>query len=323
MEKETESAEYEGVRVVGIPRALNYYRFGDLWTGFFSNLGLENVLSEPTSRKTVETGERLSNDESCYSAKIYMGHVQELIGKCDAVFIPRTAGYGERIKFCTRFESLYDLVRNTFRDSGARFMTLSLDWRNGMSEEEDFIDLGTKLGFEAQKAADAYKAALEDRKQKEEALRDRQLDLLKKPGNRILLAAHDYIAHDPYVGGQLVKMLEDLGCTVLYADRVDRKEAVKRSFELSDTLPWQESREILGAVDLLKDNIDGAVLASSYPCSPDSMTDEFITRTVKDLPILTLTLDVQDGTAGLETRLESFVDIIRFRRGQDHAEAKK
>ena len=29
-------------------------------------------------------------------------------------------------------------------------------------------------------------------------------------------------------------------------------------------------------------------------------------------PILNLTIDAQSGTAGLETRVESFVDILRY-----------
>ena len=41
-----------------------------------------------------------------------------------------------------------------------------------------------------------------------------------------------------------------------------------------------------------------------------------IMRRVHDKPILTLTMDVQDGDAGVETRLESFMDIINMRKGE-------
>ncbi len=44
------------------------------------------------------------------------------------------------------------------------------------------------------------------------------------------------------------------------------------------------------------------------------MTNDMLVRLVKDVPILTIILDNQSGSAGLETRLESFVDILRFRR---------
>ena len=45
------------------------------------------------------------------------------------------------------------------------------------------------------------------------------------------------------------------------------------------------------------------------------MVDEMIIRKFRGKPILNITLDDQDGTAGLETRLESFVDILRFKGG--------
>jgi predicted nucleotide-binding protein (sugar kinase/HSP70/actin superfamily) len=46
------------------------------------------------------------------------------------------------------------------------------------------------------------------------------------------------------------------------------------------------------------------------------MVNELIARRVKRVPMLNLVLDSQSGTAGIETRLESFIDIIRFKGGQ-------
>ena len=46
------------------------------------------------------------------------------------------------------------------------------------------------------------------------------------------------------------------------------------------------------------------------------MTNELLIRRIKGIPILPLVLDTQSGMAGIETRLESFLDIIRFQRGE-------
>ena len=61
--------------------------------------------------------------------------------------------------------------------------------------------------------------------------------------------------------------------------------------------------------------VDGIILLSAFPCGPDSMVNELVTRRVKGVPLLNLVLDSQTGTAGVETRLESFIDIIRFKKG--------
>ena len=46
------------------------------------------------------------------------------------------------------------------------------------------------------------------------------------------------------------------------------------------------------------------------------MTNDIITREFREIPVLNLVLDTQNGTAGIETRLESFVDILKFKKGE-------
>ncbi len=69
-------------------------------------------------------------------------------------------------------------------------------------------------------------------------------------------------------------------------------------------------------IALNKNRIDGIILVSAFPCGPDSMVNEMIIRKFKGIPILNIVLDDQDGTAGLETRLESFIDILKFKGGE-------
>ena len=47
------------------------------------------------------------------------------------------------------------------------------------------------------------------------------------------------------------------------------------------------------------------------------MTNELLTRRLHGIPVLNLVLDAQTGTAGIETRLESFLDIINFKQGAE------
>lgn len=306
--------EYAGVKTIGIPRALHYYRYGRMWLEFFKALGIECVVSEPTTKDILSSGINRSIDEACYSLKVYLGHVDSLIGKCDAVFVPRIAGFKLREKFCTRFESLYDVVSTIFADRGIKVVTLSHDWRSEHDIEDDYVELGIKLGKSKKEAKKAYSQAMKAAQQASQAEAKEQRRLaVSDDGFKLLIAAHPYIAHGPYIGGQVESYLNNLGCKVLFVDRANTRAAVKRSQAIVHTLPWIESREILGTIDLYKNKLDGIILMSAYPCCTDSMANEYILRTVKDIPILQVTMDVQDGTAGLETRLESFVDIIKFR----------
>ena len=69
-----------------------------------------------------------------------------------------------------------------------------------------------------------------------------------------------------------------------------------------------------GAIMLLKDKVDGIVLISAYPCGPDALVNDMLIRKINGIPVLQLTLDAQEGTAGVETRIESFIDIIQYQK---------
>ena len=88
------------------------------------------------------------------------------------------------------------------------------------------------------------------------------------------------------------------------------------SSRLCSTCKWEISREILSGIAMHRGDVDGIILLSAFPCGPDAMVNELIARRVKGVPMLNLVLDGQSGTAGVETRLESFIDIIRFQEGK-------
>ena len=108
--------------VVGIPRAMLYYRYRVLWESFFLELGIKTVRSPKTNLPIMETGSSYAGDEMCLSAKVYMGHVAALIGKCDYILVPRISNFGRKRNMCTRFEAMHDICRNVFRDTGQRFI---------------------------------------------------------------------------------------------------------------------------------------------------------------------------------------------------------
>ena len=301
---------------VGIPRALLYYRYGGLWEHFFQALGVSTVLSPPGSRGILEAGARLAPDESCLSLKMFMGHVDTLVGRCRQIFIPRYSNYGYTELLCTRYEGLYDQARNIFRASEQHFITCNIDAQNGSPEPKAFERLGAELGFAARESRRAWREAsamLEQRRRERERA---QKELAGKPGMKVLLAGHSYVLSDPYLGKPILDFLDAAGAVVLRTDALDPEASRKACARFSPTCRWIVSEEIVGGVQLWKEKADGIILVSAFPCGPDSMTNELLIRRIRGIPVLTLMLDTQSGTAGTETRLESFLDIIRFQKGE-------
>lgn len=299
---------------IGIPRALLYHRYDVLWTKYFQELGFETVISPVTNKTILEDGDRYAIDENCLSSKLFFGHVSALIGKCDYIFVPRIANYGKDGVLCSRFEALYDIAVNTFRGKGTEFITCDIDVEQKKSELDAYASLALQFDKTMTEGARAYEAAKEAARTVQQKKIEAQEALLEKDGIKILVVGHSYNLHDTYIGMPIVQALKKLDAIPLLADSVDMDVVRNRYTNICKSVPWMVNRELVGAIDMYHDIVDGIILITAFPCGPDSMMNEMIIRRVKDKPILNLLLDSQDGNAGIETRLESFVDIIRFRK---------
>ena len=301
---------------IGLPRALLYYRYYALWRTFFQELDIKVAVSTPTDRDILDRGTALAIDEACLSLKIYLGHVAALVGKCDYILVPRVSNFGRHRNMCTRFESTPALVRSVFRDSDQSFLSYEVDEEQKKTEKDAFLDLGKRLGCPPKAVKRAYKQAKKAEAAHHKARVQRYGQQYKRDALKVLIAAHSYVIEDPYMGRPVTDYLKRVGVIPLRADMVDRDGALKKGRELSPTCKWEISREILGGIAMHQDDVDGIILLSAFPCGPDAMVNELIARRVKGVPMLNLVLDSQSGTAGVETRLESFIDIIRFQEGK-------
>lgn len=319
-------APYADIRAVGIPRALLYYRYGAFWKAFFEAIGRKVVVSEPSNLAIFEEGQEASVDETCLVAKLYLGHVLELLDRedaPDAIYVPGIANEGRWHTYCTKFQALPDVVFNALYERNPRIIsTFVEEQESGVTAEKTYVEFALKFGVSKKEAKAAWKTALKAQQAHDGVLARAQENLVtaqaKLPEDKrpitILVAAHPYVLHDPFVGGPVIDALRRAGVTVLFSNETDHKTAYKKSYEFSSSMPWVVNREIVGSVLSLFDHVDGIVLMSAYPCGPDSMTDDAISRRIHGKPLLMLTVDAQSGTAGVETRIESFVDILTYQK---------
>lgn len=296
---------------IGIPKALLYYKYNELWTTFFEELGCEIIISPNTSKKILEDGIKYSIDESCMAMKIYMGHIYYLIDKCDYILVPRLKCIKKHEKLCTNFSALYDLVNNTFN---TRIINYNVDVERKEDELYAFTTMGLSLGFPYRKIIQAYKTA----KEKEKLLREREISKQKNiiaSSNKIkiLLAGHPYNIHDEFIGKQIIKVLEENNIEIIYSDKCDDKYLEKEVKVISPKNYWTYNKEIIASIVHYQENVDGIILITSFPCGPDSLSNEMIIRNV-NIPITNLIIDETNTNTGLLTRIESFIDILEERR---------
>lgn len=303
---------------VGIPRALLYYKYKDLWETFFKEIGVEVVLSQKTNKKILEMGVSLAIDESCLSTKLFMGHVWDLVGKVDYIFVPRINKVHKGEENCAKFGGLYDIVNNTFDD--INLLDYNLVFKNKYSEAIQFIKLGHRLGKGPLESLQAYRKAKEFAETKHLALIKDQDQLAKdKDTLKVLLVSHPYTTYDDYVGKPLIKKLKNEGVTILYSDIIHSTEARELSCNLSKDIYWTYHKDFLGAIHKYRKVIDGILFLNTFPCGPDSLVIDLCQKKISDIPISVITLDEQQGEAGLNTRIESFTDILKLRKKNGQA----
>ncbi len=291
---------------VGIPRSILYYYFNDMWLYFFEKLGIEVVVSPKTNKKIINDGLNYTNDEMCLALKVYMGHVSYLKDKCDYILVPRIENYGIENQTCTNFLSLYDLVNNIF---DVNILNYNIAYTRCHTEKKAFLKIGKKLGkskVESKKAYVFAKAMSE--KDKKKRIHENMQKLLSSK-LKVLIVGHPYNLYDEYVGRPILKYLKKLNVEWISASEFDSKKTNKLSNLLSKDIYWKYSKELIGAIKLVEDKIDGVIFVSSFPCGPDSLVNDLVIRRI-DIPYLNLVIDDLDSLAGIETRLESFVDII-------------
>lgn len=294
---------------IGIPRALLYYKYKYLWEKFFEELGIETIYSPTTTKKTMKDGIKKSIDESCLSSKIFIGHVSSLVGKCDYILVPRICNFGKKEDVCVKFNALYDNVKAIFKE--VKLITYDVDVTSGRTERNGFIEMGMQLGKSYSDSKLAYLKALRYSQKMHENDVENQIKKISESKNKkVLLVAHPYNAFDPMVGENVRSILNKMNIDVFDAELVPYDKAIKLSKNLTKDLYWTYSKILIGSILYYKQKMDGIIFLSTFPCGLDSITNDLIMRKLPNTKKINIIIDEQSGNAGLQTRLESFVDIL-------------
>lgn len=313
---------------------------------FLERLGARLTFSSPTNKTILDDGVRLALDESCLPAKIFLGHVYELVNReTDYIFVCRYQDFNAGEVYCTKFWGIPDICRNTFElREGCKWLELNIspsvdritDWKGWLRVGRELTANPFRIYFAyvaAKKAQKRYEAWQLAGKQPEQALKlaregkappQAPKALLPEAVSqrdeiRIALLGHSYIINDAMFGKPLFKILRRLGAEVVTVEDVDKEVTRSLGREVSPHLYWIYNREIVGAAEYYRRlGVDGLILVEAFPCGPDALSHDYTVRKLRgSTPIVRLVIDELQALAGLETRLESFVDVLRMRKPQD------
>jgi predicted nucleotide-binding protein (sugar kinase/HSP70/actin superfamily) len=140
-----------------------------------------------------------------------------------------------------------------------------------------------------------------------------------EPDLNIAVVGYPYAIYDPYLNVGLLKILKQQGVRIYTQDMLRDRDMNRFGKTLPKQTFWYFSnRAVDGALYYMKKPaIDGIIHVTAFACGPDSIIDrlmEIETHRRSKLPYLSVTIDEQTGESGVRTRIEAFLDMLRFRR---------
>jgi predicted nucleotide-binding protein (sugar kinase/HSP70/actin superfamily) len=300
---------------IGIPRALLYYNYAHTWKAFFRELGYEVMTSPETNTGILNDGIKKSIGDLCLPVKTYLGHIKSLRDSVDYLFIPRYVSVEQDAYMCPKIIGLPDMVKACFshlpeiispmmnvkidRDRAPALFskkiaeTLDLSHRD---VEKAFLKASElPMGPPPLPGADNTARSGENR------------------GIRIGVIGRNYIVFDRFLVKNLFHTLLELGVEPVYLQPPE-EEIREAMTVIPKWVYWSMGREVVTSAHMFfKDgSIDGIINVCSAACGPDSFTGDLIRKRLntRHKPFMSLSLDEHASDAGIQTRVEAFVDML-------------
>lgn len=318
---------------IGYPATLTYYTHFLLWKSFFNSLGHEVIISPKTSKNILESGVKDTVTDACIPIKILHGHVSALKGKVDLVFIPRMVSIVKDETFCPKFLGLPEMVQYSI-ENVPKILSPQIELKRGFWQIYKVLEsLGQQLGatkkeiykaiFTAMKTQFKYEKLLASGffpKEAVDIIEGNKIPVAKDFSNGISLAVlgYPYQVYDSYITVNMLENLKNMGVNTWTCEMVPLRKQKKYRKVLPKELFWYYSNIVMRCTYYyLKDKrMDGIIHVTAFGCGPDAILDKLMELECKShhVPYLNITIDEHTGEAGILTRLEAFVDMLKIRR---------
>ncbi len=319
---------------IGIPRTLYFYSFFPLWKTFFEELGMEVVFSPPTNKGILDLGVKDTVNDACIPVKVFHGHVAALRDKVDCIFIPRLISFKGSITLCPKFLGLPDMVKSSVENLPSLVVeNLHLN-RRYFALPRFFLRVGKRFTNNVWLIWRAYFKALHSWKIYKAQLLQGYYpaakgtrDVVMVPGRKrnegslkLAVLAYPYVLYDPFMSINLLKSLEKMGVDTYIPDSMQPTQLKRAKRHLPLNLFWYYSSQVtwtsLYFLYEEKHKVDGIIHVTAFGCGPDAMVDKLIELEARKnkMPFITITIDEHTGEAGMSTRLEAFVDMLKKRK---------
>ena len=301
-------------RVIGIPRAFSVHTLYPLYSWFFHTLGFTVVLSEDVDPEGVARVE----SSYCFPAEIAHGAVQSLLNRgADLIFVPHLRDLESQEEsvhatFCPITQGLPYYIRRAFPHvAPERFLDVVVSFRHGRDQARRYFQsLAEPLGVSPQDTDRAFTVALERQDAFHRAARElgsQALEEARTSGRpAIALVGRPYNAFTPEANMGIPRKFLSRGYTIIPFDILPVEDET-----IVPNMYWYYGQlDMKAAARIAREEHLYLTFISNFSCAPDSFLLHYVKWQMGTKPFLILELDAHSADAGIDTRIEAFLDII-------------
>ena len=299
---------------VGIPRAFSVYTLWPFYSWFFHSLGIKVHLSD----EILPEGVARVESAYCFPAEIAHGAVQSIIDSGDDfIFIPHfrdMPSYQKDVhaNFCPITQSLPYYIKKAFAEfPESRVISPIVSFKYGTDKAlKGFLEIAGQLGLSKNEIEKAFNIAF--KKQHDFFARYKQIGLEAVERARqsdhpvIAVLGRPYNAFTSDANMGIPRKFTSRGYSVIPFDMLPFEES-----NIFDNMYWYYGQQDMKAASFLKNEHNIYItFISNFSCAPDSFMLHYIKWMMGTKPFLILELDSHSADAGIDTRVEAFLDII-------------
>ena len=315
---------------VGFNRSFLVNTYYPLYSHFFAELGFDIVMPASPSQEGVDQ----RNAAFCYPAELAHGFfftLLEMENPPDYIFLPHfkavpgenNSASSSQSQVCPLVQGETFYLQTTFRHKinqlkqrGTRLLTPLIDLSIALDDaRQPLVKTAVSMGISRRSARQAFDIALQRQKEcqaRMKALGRQMIEALEQdPQNHaVVIFSRPYngFVEEAHMG--IPHKFASRGVPVIPLDFLDLEEEHSKRH-----MYWGMGKLMMKAARLVERHpqLFGTYI-TNFSCGPDSFVVSYFRDIMGRKPSLTLELDSHTADAGLETRVEAFLDIVKAYR---------
>lgn len=305
--------------IIGMNRSLLMNTWFPLFNTFFTKMGFAVRLPDKIDPDAIEQ----KGAPFCHPVELAHGGMGELLKlKTDYIFLPHLRSMplksGDRSCTCVLVQGEPYYLRSAFPELDNRsLLTPVIHMQEGEKQlRKALLQTAAKLKIGVQQAVEALEAAITVQEQFFADLRNKgkeSISTLNKNGKQgMVLFGRPYNAFSSWANKSIPAKFATRGVKIIPCDMLPRSEACGEELNMY----WATGEQIMDSAKLVAEHPDlFGTYITNFSCGPDSFLLGHFRKVMGRKPSLTLELDSHTADAGIETRIEAFLDIVDgFRR---------